>query len=501
MAVDPELMRPEISTRLVRGFVLRLEEQLGPILVQECLTDTGMTREHLVRADWVSATFTSRMGAALAQRLYGLDAPPEMDHALWQIWRNDGALSLHPDRIGPMYALLRGLGSPSVVIRRLPQLTERVNRLVKLRVDEVGRGHARVHASLPLHLSSPTAWSTHGILEALPTIWGLPRAVVERTGADGEFVFDVRYTERSWRRPAGLGALAAGLAGACVVAGVALDQPLPWTLLGVALPAAVIGALELRRMRQSQAEHLERLDRLLDDADRRAQTAYDQQRVLGRSLLASKKLSGYLPADLVERILEDPEVEGELGSQRTTAAVLFADIVGFTPRCESMEPEDVVRDLNLYFQAVDPCLIHHGGVIDKRMGDGIMVVFPPGRGDPDDGGPGARACLAGLAMLSALPPLNAHLAGLGASPLQIRVGVALGPLVQGTMGSTERLEYTVIGDTVNLAARLESNATPGHVMTVCEAIPPDGAFEASPLKTVRVKGKSEPIHVVELSPA
>ena len=150
---------------------------------------------------------------------------------------------------------------------------------------------------------------------------------------------------------------------------------------------------------------------------------------------------------------------------------------------------------------MDSVIAAHDGIIDKRIGDGIMVVFvsrprPDGAVEPA-GEVHERAIDCGLGMLRALETCNAEFAARGADPFQIRVGVAAGPVVQGNMGSPVRLEYTVVGDVVNLAARLEGQATPGHLLVPRAVAGPGRTGEA---RTVRVKGKEHPIEAVELRP-
>jgi adenylate cyclase len=112
-----------------------------------------------------------------------------------------------------------------------------------------------------------------------------------------------------------------------------------------------------------------------------------------------------------------------------------------------------------------------------------------------------KAVRCGLEMLRSLPDCNRRLAERGSAPLQVRVGLAAGPLVLGNMGSEVKLEYTVIGDVVNLAARLEGQATPGHLLMeegLLEAV--KGTVEVVAQRRIQVKGRSEPVDVIELRP-
>ena len=148
---------------------------------------------------------------------------------------------------------------------------------------------------------------------------------------------------------------------------------------------------------------------------------------------------------------------------RVDAAILFADIVGFTTRAERQSPRQVVEELNRYFAFIDPVLEAHDGILDKRIGDGIMVVFLRREGEsaPEMQ---RRSLRCALALLRAVQTHNPEGETLGIAPLQIRVGIAAGPTIQGNIGSEAQIEYTVIGDTVNLSSRLEAEAQPGHLL-------------------------------------
>ncbi len=272
---------------------------------------------------------------------------------------------------------------------------------------------------------------------------------------------------------------------------------------GGAAGLAAALAWRLGRSQQDVQVEAHQIEEALQATEQRALELWEEGQKLRRALLASRKLSDYLPEDLVERIIKDPEPDLVLGGQNTEAAVLFADLVGFTRRCERMRPEAVVEELNLYFSHIDRAFVRHGGVIDKRMGDGVMAVFVP-RPGVDGQEIRRRAVRCALDMLRELDQCNRVLEARGVAPLHARVGVAAGNLVQGTMGSNARLEYTVIGDTVNQAARLEGEATPGHVLVTADAF---RAFDAPPpgclvmgRSIIVVKGKSEAIDVVELAP-
>lgn len=176
--------------------------------------------------------------------------------------------------------------------------------------------------------------------------------------------------------------------------------------------------------------------------------------------------------------------------RRTRATVLFSDIRGFTAYSETVQPEDVVDMLNNYLDAQAEVVERHGGDIDKFVGDELMAHF---HGE----GMEARAIAAAIDMVAAVARLNAS-APPGAPRLEVGIGINTGEVVFGAMGARNRMDFTVIGDAVNLGARLCSAATPGQVVVpawVRAAAPglTDVVFE--PLPPLTVKGKREPIEV------
>ena len=157
---------------------------------------------------------------------------------------------------------------------------------------------------------------------------------------------------------------------------------------------------------------------------------------------------------VVDRLLAADAGAG-LGGARRELAILVSDVRGFTSRTENADPERLVADLNRYFTRMVAVVRDHGGVVDKFIGDGLLAVFgldAPDGGDGGDGGAGDAAVAAARDMLTALDEVNRELS----EPMRIGIGVHAGSVISGLIGSPERLEFTVIGDAVNTAARLES---------------------------------------------
>ncbi len=200
--------------------------------------------------------------------------------------------------------------------------------------------------------------------------------------------------------------------------------------------------------------------------------------------------------EIADELLKRGQIN--LGGEERGVTVLFSDIRGFTTISEKLPPGELVSQLNEYFIAMAKAIERHGGVIDKYIGDAIMALFGAPLATPADAGNALRAA---LAMTEALGRLNGDRAARGLPPWENGVGVNTGRAVAGTMGSEDRWSYTVIGDAVNLASRLEglTKHYGARVLAseAARAAAGDGFLFRS-LDLVRVKGRSEPVPVYEL---
>jgi len=180
----------------------------------------------------------------------------------------------------------------------------------------------------------------------------------------------------------------------------------------------------------------------------------------GRAAVVAERARHRLGIYVSEAIAEDAlgTSELELGGASVEAAILFSDLRGFTRYAEKLAPERLVEELNGYFQAMVAAIRAEGGHVDKYIGDSIMAVFGVPTPREDDA---ARAIRAAAGMRRALIAHNAERAERGLAPFVHGIGVHYGPMVVGNIGTRERMEYTVIGDVVNVASRLES-ATKGE---------------------------------------
>jgi adenylate cyclase len=211
-----------------------------------------------------------------------------------------------------------------------------------------------------------------------------------------------------------------------------------------------------------------------------------------KEMLARENLARYFAPQVAERIASSREA-ARLGGEKRPVAVLFSDIRGFTPLSETMRPDDMASLLSEYFTEMVECVFRHGGTLDKFMGDAVMAQWgaPIASGNDAD-----RALMAAMDMMRGLEKLNAKWKIEGRPQLQHGIAVNFGEAFAGNIGSERRLEFTVIGDTVNTAYRLCSAAEAGQILIteeMKEALKKAPKLRACP--PMELKGKSQPIPV------
>ena len=288
---------------------------------------------------------------------------------------------------------------------------------------------------------------------------------------------------------------------AAALAGLALNGLIVWIAFGhslwLPLVAQGMGWLTALSLVTAYSFHLERTHR-------------------GQLMsIFSRYMAQDLAADVWNRREEFLEPGGRPRPQRLTATVLFSDIKGFTAVSEKLDAAGLMEWLNAYMETMAGLVMKHGGVVDKFIGDAVMAVFgvPVARSTPEEIARDAQAAArCALEMRSELARFNARWAEKGLAQIGIRVGLYTGELISGSLGSSERMEYTVIGDTVNTASRLESfKLAPGEAPPEALAEERDGAcrilagdatarllgerFVLSPVGEVRLKGKDQPVSV------
>jgi adenylate cyclase len=207
-------------------------------------------------------------------------------------------------------------------------------------------------------------------------------------------------------------------------------------------------------------------------------------------------LERFLSPEVVEMVSKNPEGV-RLGGINQKVSIMFADIRGFTTLSEKMEPEKVVEILNNYFTHVTDIIFDHGGTLDKYLGDGVMALF----GAPlTKGNDAENAVRAAQGIQRLVLELNRDASARKWPELRVGIGINTGIVTAGNIGSPRRIDYTVIGDTVNTASRLMSYA-PGGSIIISQATAADlteGKFSMRALDPITVKGKAAPINVFKV---
>lgn len=209
----------------------------------------------------------------------------------------------------------------------------------------------------------------------------------------------------------------------------------------------------------------------------------------------------YVPKTLVRKLIES----GEAISEQRIVTVMFTDIVNFTPQAEGMSSGEVANFLNSHFRLVTSCIEAEGGTVDKFIGDAVMAFWGAPDLQPDHA---ARACRAALAIKAIIITDNEERKRTSLSPVKMRIGIHTGPLVVGNIGSAGRSNYTVVGDTVNIAQRMEQYGkilAPDQtdaVLTLitdatCDAAGPQ--IKAEKIGDYKVKGREDEVKIYRLT--
>jgi class 3 adenylate cyclase len=259
----------------------------------------------------------------------------------------------------------------------------------------------------------------------------------------------------------------------------------------VVLRARLKAGLTKKRLHDLEAQHVAELDRL----NRRLEARIDEQVA---ELVRTGELKRFLPQPVAEGLLAG-ELEADKGLSRRKITVLFADMVGFTDLSESLEPEELADVLNEYLREMSALAVYHSGTLVDFAGDGVFVVY----GAPaasEENVHALQALRTAVAMRVRVRELAAELRGRGTpADLQVRVGVNTGHCTVGVFGSDLMRTYKAVGFTVNIAARLQSEADPGSILcgfrTYALAEDFVRAVRREPLT---LKGASRPVEAWEI---
>jgi len=210
-----------------------------------------------------------------------------------------------------------------------------------------------------------------------------------------------------------------------------------------------------------------------------------------------RSFARFVPKEIVRGVM-DNSVSTELGGVREEVTVVFTDVRDFATIAESADPDMLMRQMSRYFSVLTEAFLAEGGTVDKFIGDAVMVFWNAPNPQPDHI---ERACRAVLAGRMACEKLNAQFEAEGLKPFFTRFGIHVGEAVVGNLGSTERMNYTALGNTVNLAARLEGlNKEFGTAILVSEGVylRVQHCFQFRPLESVIVKGMTKGTRIFEL---
>lgn len=242
-------------------------------------------------------------------------------------------------------------------------------------------------------------------------------------------------------------------------------------------------------------------------ADRISLLRKEREAALETKLAQSKRLASmaemferFVPKQFLDRIAQTGIENIQLGkAEADIISVLFADIRAFTSLSESLEPQELLNFLNAYLERIDQVIHNNDGCIDKFIGDGVMAIFE----NPVTNKSATSAVSAAVQMQEAVRLYNSHRAKSGYQPISIGIGVNTGPVVIGTVGSKDRMDSTVLGDNVNVAARLQDLTKELKAKVIIsdqtlKAMGRNHGFHLREVGDVLVRGRKEPVHIYEV---
>lgn len=274
------------------------------------------------------------------------------------------------------------------------------------------------------------------------------------------------------------------------------------TIAGAAfIPIVWIFGSGMSRSLKAITDEAVKLQKMAEPAPKPLASRISEIHELGSAMnLAQRAIwsfAHFVPKELVQRVI-DNSISTELGGVREEISVVFTDVRDFTTIAEFADPDMLMHQTSRYFSVLTEAFLAEGGTIDKFIGDAVMVFWNAPNPQPDHV---ERACRAALTARLACEKLNAQFEAEGLKPFFTRFGIHVGEAVVGNVGSSERMNYTALGNTVNLAARLEGlNKQFGTAILVSEDVYSrvQHSFRFRPLELVLAKGMTRKTHVFEL---
>jgi class 3 adenylate cyclase/ActR/RegA family two-component response regulator len=268
------------------------------------------------------------------------------------------------------------------------------------------------------------------------------------------------------------------------------------------LMAEGLGYEEMAKSLDTTQEALDRrvtelFQRLASDAGRGATGAVDEMKRLHAAVVdreaSARTLRSFLPSQVVERLRSVPSVEKL--QQEVEATILFSDIRGYSTLAEQLDSREVAEILARHLGAMSEVIQDHGGTVSDFIGDAVLAVF----GAPEPLADHAeRALRCGVAMQWRQRKLNEEEAPSGRTQLSMGIGINTGTVIAGTIGGAGRLQYTVIGDAVNVAARLQGEAEAGEILATASTVKVSPGVAADFAGSRQVKGRTEPVETYRI---
>lgn len=281
-----------------------------------------------------------------------------------------------------------------------------------------------------------------------------------------------------------------------------ITQPFTLFLLAVIVLYTLLLIIILRRIRRLEKKWEKPLVVNFPEEQKSTELAQRFMDKADEAMRFNQTFRKFVPKQFVDHFAKHGSSSLELGrADEDELAILFCDIRGFTSLSELMKPQELMNFLNSYFLRMNDPIHQNGGFIDKFIGDAIMALFDRPTGNNSD--KAQDAIRAALDLRYAISFYNQHRSNSNYPPINIGIGVHFGPVIIGTVGSTDRMDTTVIGDSVNIAYRLEALAPIYHTDIVVSATALKVAnarqhFKYRVLDWVRVKGRKAPIEIYEV---
>ncbi|NRB42321.1 MAG: adenylate/guanylate cyclase domain-containing protein, partial [Pseudomonadales bacterium] len=245
-----------------------------------------------------------------------------------------------------------------------------------------------------------------------------------------------------------------------------------------------------------------KLDQISDRRNDELGNLIDAINTMSQGLIRKTELEGmlnrFLTKDVASKVMDqlDPV---EMAGEHVEATVFFADIVGFTSISENIAPEEVQKLLNEYWSYYNACARFYFGTVDKYIGDCMMVVFGAPSEDPKHQ---YNAVACAILMQKLTESLNRRRKEEGIYPIELRIGINSGTMLAGLIGTSDRMEYTVVGDAVNLASRLCNEAESAQIIieeSLFDNVNPLHALKVEAFKEIGVRGKSEKVKIYSVT--